>query len=216
MIVLRAIEEGLDAQILRMGNITNRYSDGVFQQNVEENAFAKRLKSFIELGIFPEYLLEHAIELGPVDVSAEAVIKILDYNSDCNVFHIYNPKLLPIKLLINTLHELGININGVDNETMTKKLTEILNDDFKKEILSGIIHDIDSKKQLIYTSNIRIGYRYRIYIVSNINTFNTSANGKYNEKKTSVAIAKCICDGFNNSACYKCRSNSTISLYNFF
>ena len=160
MIVLRAIEEGLDAQILRMGNITNRYSDGVFQQNVEENAFAKRLKSFIELGIFPEYLLVHAIELGPVDVSAEAVIKILDYNSDCNVFHIYNPKLLPIKLLINTLHELGIDINGVDNETMTKKLTEILNDDFKKEILSGIIHDIDSKKQLIYTSNVRIDYEF--------------------------------------------------------
>ena len=160
MIVLKAIEEGLDAQILRMGNITNRYSDGVFQQNVEENAFAKRLKSFIELGVFPEYLLEHAIELGPVDFSAEAVVKILGYNSKCNVFHIYNPKLLPIKLLINTLHELGISIDGVDNKTMSKKLTEILNDDFKKEILSGIIHDIDSNKQLIYTSNIRIEYEF--------------------------------------------------------
>lgn len=160
MIVLRAVEEGLDAQVLRMGNITNRYSDGVFQQNVEENAFAKRLKSFIELGVFPEYLLEHAIELGPVDLSAEAVIKILEHDSSCNVFHIYNPKLLPIKLLINTLHELGIEINGVDNEAMSKKLTEILNDDFKKEILSGIIHDIDSNKQLIYTSNVRIDYEF--------------------------------------------------------
>ena len=160
MIVLKAIEEGLDAQVLRMGNITNRYSDGVFQQNVEENAFAKRLKSFIELGAFPEYLLAHAIELGPVDLSAEAVIKILEHDSICNVFHIYNPKLLPIKLLINTLQELGIEINGVDNETMSKKLTEILNDDFKKEILSGIIHDIDSNKQLIYTSNVRIDYEF--------------------------------------------------------
>ena len=160
MIVLKAIEEGLNAQILRMGNITNRYSDGVFQQNVEENAFAKRLKSFIELGIFPEYLLAHAIELGPVDLSAEAVIKILEHNSICNVFHIYNPKLLSIKLLVNTLNELGIDIKGVDNKTMSDKLVEILNDDFKKEILSGIIHDIDSKKQLIYTSNIRIDYEF--------------------------------------------------------
>ena len=160
MIVLKAIEEGLNAQILRMGNITNRYSDGVFQQNVEENAFAKRLKSFIELGIFPEYLLEHAIELGPVDLSAEAVIKILEHNSICNVFHIYNPKLLSIKLLVNTLNELGIDIKGVDNKTMSDKLVEILNDDFKKEILSGIIHDIDSKKQLIYTSNVKIDYEF--------------------------------------------------------
>ena len=92
-IVLKAIKSGLNAQILRMGNITNRYSDGVFQQNVEENAFAKRLKSFIELGMFPKYLLDHAIELGPVDLCAEAVIKILEYDSNCNVLHIYNGSL---------------------------------------------------------------------------------------------------------------------------
>ena len=67
---------------------------------------------------------------------------------------------MPVKILINTLHELGIQIDGVDNETMSNKLTEILNDDFKKEILSGIIHDIDSKKQLIYTSNVRVKYEF--------------------------------------------------------
>ena len=159
-IVLKAIKSGLNAQILRMGNITNRYSDGVFQQNVEENAFAKRLKSFIELGMFPKYLLDHAIELGPVDLCAEAVIKILEYDSNCNVLHIYNSKLLPIKLLVNTMKELGINIEAVDDETMSRKLKEILNDNFKKEILSGIIHDIDSKKRLIYTSNIRVSYDF--------------------------------------------------------
>jgi bacitracin synthase 3 len=159
-IVLKAIKSGLNAQILRMGNITNRYSDGVFQQNVEENAFAKRLKSFIELGMFPQYLLDHAIELGPVDLCAEAVIKILEYDSNCNVLHIYNSKLLPIKLLVNTMKELGINIEAVDDETMSRKLKEILNDNFKKEILSGIIHDIDSKKRLIYTSNIRVSYDF--------------------------------------------------------
>ena len=159
-IVLKAIKSGLNAQILRMGNITNRYSDGVFQQNVEENAFAKRLKSFIELGMFPKYLLDHAIELGPVDLCAEAVIKILEYDSNCNVLHIYNSKLLPIKFLVNTMKELGINIEAVDDETMSRKLKEILNDNFKKEILSGIIHDIDSKKRLIYTSNIRVSYDF--------------------------------------------------------
>ena len=43
---------------------------------------------------------------------------------------------------------------------MSRKLKEILNDNFKKEILSGIIHDIDSKKRLIYTSNIRVSYDF--------------------------------------------------------
>ena len=156
MIVLEAINNGLDAQILRMGNITNRDSDGLFQQNVDENAFAKRLKSFIEIGAFPGYLLQHAIELGPVDFCADATIKILQNNSDCNMFHIYNPKLLPIKLLIQTFKELGIKMNAVSDNEMSKILIEILNDDFKKEILSGIIHDIDSEKHLVYTSDVRV------------------------------------------------------------
>ena len=60
------------------------------------------------------------------------------------------------------------------------------------------------------------GYRYRIYIVSNINTFNIIINGKYNEEKTSVTIANGICNGFANSACNKCRSNFTISLLELF
>lgn len=30
--VLEAIEDGLDVQIVRIGNITNRYSDGMFQK----------------------------------------------------------------------------------------------------------------------------------------------------------------------------------------
>lgn len=156
MIVLEAIYDGLDAQILRLGNITNRESDGLFQQNVEENAFAKRLKSFIEIGSFPNYLLQHAIELGPVDLCAKATIKILQTNSICNVFHIYNPKLLPIKTLVHIFKEIGINIEPVSDEKMSEILSEILNDDFKKEILSGIIHDINSNKQLVYTSDVRV------------------------------------------------------------
>lgn len=37
--ILSEIPNGLNAQILRLGNITNRYSDGKFQINATENAF---------------------------------------------------------------------------------------------------------------------------------------------------------------------------------
>ena len=50
------MEEGLDAQILRLGNITNRLSDGVFQINPEENAFASKIRAMINLGAIPDYL----------------------------------------------------------------------------------------------------------------------------------------------------------------
>ena len=157
LLVLDAISNGLDAQILRLGNITNRYSDGVFQMNADENAFAKRIKSFIEIGAFPKYMLQHSIELTPVDLAAEAIIKILNHTSSCNVFHIYNTKLLPVKLLMETFNnDLGIDILAVSDIMMKDILTGILSDNKRKDILSGIIYDLDDNKSLIYTSNIRL------------------------------------------------------------
>ena len=161
LLVLEAISNGLDAQILRLGNITNRYSDGVFQMNADENAFAKRIKSFIEIGAFPKYLLPHSIELTPVDLATEAIIKILNYNSNCNVFHIYSTKLLPINLLMETLNnDLNIDILAVSDIMMKDIITGILADNSRKDILSGIIYDLDDNKNLIYTSNIRLNSNF--------------------------------------------------------
>jgi len=157
LLVLEAISEGLDAQILRMGNITNRYSDGVFQMNADENAFAKRIKSFIEINAFPKYLLPHSIELTPADLATDAIIKILNHKSKCNIFHIYNTKLLPIKLLMDTLNnDLNIELLAVNDIMMKDILTGILADNDRKDILSGIIYDLDENKNLIYTSNVRL------------------------------------------------------------
>ncbi len=157
LLVLEAISNGLDAQILRMGNITNRYVDGVFQMNADENAFAKRIKSFIEINAFPKYLLPHSIELTPVDLATDAIIKILNHKSKCNVFHIYNTKLLPIKLLMETLNnDLDIELLAVSDIMMKDILTGILADNDRKDILSGIIYDLDENKNLIYTSNVRL------------------------------------------------------------
>lgn len=155
-IVLNAITHGLNASILRIGNITNRYSDGFFQKNVEDNAFAKRLKSFVEIGAIPKYSLEHEIELTPVDLCAEAIIKILQHESNCNVFHLYNNNLLSIKLLLQTLTSVGIDIQPVSQILMKDIINGILQDNTRKDILSGIIYDLDNDKNLIYTSNIRL------------------------------------------------------------
>lgn len=161
LLVLEAISNGLDAQILRLGNISNRYSDGVFQMNATENAFAKRIKSFVEIGAFPRYLLQHALEMTPVDLATEAIIKILNSKSNCNVFHIYDTKLLEIKLFIKTcVEDLKLDIIPVPEIMMKDILTGILSDNNRKDILSGIIYDLDDNKNLIYTSNIRLNSEF--------------------------------------------------------
>ena len=52
------ILEGLEACILRMGNLTSRFSEGKFQQNHFENAFVNRFKSILQIGFAPNYLLD--------------------------------------------------------------------------------------------------------------------------------------------------------------
>lgn len=158
--VLEAIYDGLDAQILRLGNITNRYSDGVFQKNVKENAFASRLKSFIEIGALPKYLLEHEIEMTPVDLAANAVVKILNHSSDCNVFHITNTQLLDVKVLISTMQSLGIDIVPVSNVLMYDIINGMLSNDDRKQTVSGIIQDLNKDKKLIYTSATRLDLNF--------------------------------------------------------
>lgn len=152
--VLEAIKKGLDAQILRIGNITNRYSDGKFQININDNAFARRIKSFVEIGAFPKYMLTHAVELTPVDICANAVIKILEYNSPCNVFHLYDTNLLPINIFYDTILKRGINLAPVSNTLMTYIIKGILSDDSKKSIISGIVQDLDKDKKFTYISKV--------------------------------------------------------------
>ena len=152
--VLEAVSNGLDAQLLRIGNITNRYSDGKFQININDNAFARRIKSFVEIGAFPKYMLTHAIELTPVDVCADAVLKILEHNSPCNVFHLYDTNLLPINIFYDTILERGINLTPVSNTLMTYIIKGILSDDSKKSIISGIVQDLDKDKKFTYISKV--------------------------------------------------------------
>lgn len=166
--VLEAIYDGLDAQVLRLGNITNRYSDGVFQMNAPDNAFAKRIKSFIEMGAFPRYTLAHDFELTPVDLASNAIIKILNHKSDCNMFHIRNTKLMPLRLFLDTLLALGIDILPVSNQMMTDIITGILEDDKRKDIVSGIIQDLDKDKILVYTSNIRLNSDFTENYLKNV------------------------------------------------
>lgn len=156
VLILEEISKGLDAQILRVGNITNRYTDGIFQKNIENNAFANRIKSFIDIGAFPKYALEHEIELTPVDLCADCIIKILEYSSKCNMFHLYNPNLLSVKLLYDVLNkEFNINLVPLSNKLLSYLITGILQDETNKNILSGIIYDLDNDKNLIYTSKIK-------------------------------------------------------------
>lgn len=153
-IILENVEKGdLKATIIRLGNITNRYSDGKFQINISENAFLNRLLTFIKLGCIPDYLLEGYCEFTPVDFVADAITKIaMCYPDKYSVLHLYNNNHVPMPKLISILNKYGLDVKVLPEKEFLEVVDNALNTD--ENILSGIINDFDTNKKLIYDSNI--------------------------------------------------------------
>jgi len=182
LILENILKGSLDAKIIRLGNITNRYSDGIFQINVSENAFLNRLNSFLHIGCIPDYLADRYIEFTPVDSCSEAIIKIVFNNNNFSIYHVYNNNHITFRELCYILNSLKVNINIVDKETFNKKINTLSKDDKSKNILSGIINDFDENKNLVYNSNIKIQNNYTNKILKNLSFKWPKVNEKYMKK----------------------------------
>lgn len=156
--VLDAMVDGLQANIMRMGNLTNRI-DGVFQKNYESNAFLQRVKGVLELGIFPEYLIKdiNYAEFTPIDEVANAVMTITrNFSTEHTVFHINSIKVVYFDKLLKTFNELGFDIRTVSGAEFTEALRQTAKQADMEHIFETFINDMDENDQLNYDSNIRI------------------------------------------------------------
>ena len=155
--VLDAMCDGLQANIMRMGNLTNRLSDGVFQKNHESNAFLQRVKGVLELGIFPDYLMNLYAEFTPIDEAADAVMTIVrHFDPKYTVFHINSIKVVYFDKLFQIFNELGYNVDIVDASIFTEALRETAKQTGTEHIFETFINDMDENDKLNYDSNIRI------------------------------------------------------------
>ena len=162
-IVLDAISRGVSACILRMGNLTSRFSEGKFQQNHFENAFVNRFKSFLQIGYLPDYMLDLYAEFTPIDYCGDAIIKIAThFNKKYNVFHLLNENHVDLDKLYATMIKLGIPMKVVDDEKFKDIISDLLQDPNKKNYLEGIINDLNPDKKLIYESEVKISSNFTI------------------------------------------------------
>ena len=154
--VLDSMLEGLDAKIIRVGNLTNRQSDSKFQPNYESNAFLTRFKAITELGIFPDYLMPLYAEFSPIDMTADGVVKIAQYAKQQCVFHLNSNKPIYFDKLLDVLKILGIKMEIVDGKTFNGTLQKIARDTNTEYIYEAFRNDMDEDGRLIYDSNIHI------------------------------------------------------------
>jgi len=168
-LILDNINLGLNALILRLGNITNRYSDGFFQINPNDNAFLTRVTSLINIGAMPESIIKDYVEFTPVDLCGDAIVTIMQNDvKNYSVLHVYDYNHMYMDNLVLILKKLNINIDILTDDEFASLLTKLLKDSVKKNYASGIINDLSSDKKLSYESNVNVKSNFSIRFLEKI------------------------------------------------
>lgn len=177
--ILEEMKNGLDAYILRIGNLMPRITDGKFQVNAKENAYANRLLSFTKLGIIPDYLLDGYAEFTPVDSCSEAIIQLMGHPSNKNrIFHLFNHNHVSIPELLDVFHDV-LKIQVVSNEEFLTKIDFILNHQNSDELLAGILGDFNKDRKLVYDSNIKLDSDVTIHYLKQLGFYWPKISNEY-------------------------------------
>ena len=125
--LLDNIKKGLlNANIYRIGNLTARRSDGVFQYNIDSNAFYNKLQFILKNKLYYESSIVQNFDMSPVDDVATAIIGIIyNYGSQNKVFHVFNPYKFNMKSLIDMLNDLNYNIKIVTDDQFYKRISKM-------------------------------------------------------------------------------------------
>ena len=175
--VLTAMSNGLDAYILRMGQLMPRYEDGVFQENILDNDLINKIVSFIKIGIVPERLLKFKLDFTPVDYAANAIYTLITHPSAKNrIFHIYNYKYISVQKLIK---KINYNIEVLTDSEFKHKINLILNDSNSKFLLKNLINDFDENMNLTYTSNFVLESKFTVRYLRKLHFRWPYINSKY-------------------------------------
>ena len=155
--LLKATQKGLRATIFRMGNLTGRYSDGLFQQNIADNAFYSAISSVVNTGIISEAILAEQIELTPIDCAARAIAKIAATNeADNRIFHIFNNKMLSVGHLLEMFRSINIIIRPMNNAQIEKLLRQELKNKNKRDPLQGMLVYLNDSGDLAHRATLDI------------------------------------------------------------
>ncbi len=99
----RARSFGISCNIFRLGRITGESQMGISRY---DDFFHRFIEGCIQVNCFPEDLLELPTDLTPVDISAQAIIR-LSLKMETSNYHISNNNLVPYKDIIKECENEG-------------------------------------------------------------------------------------------------------------
>ncbi|MBQ2187944.1 MAG: amino acid adenylation domain-containing protein [Bacteroidales bacterium] len=171
LILQAAVDKGLSAKIMRVGNLAARSTDGEFQVNFVTNAFMGRIKIYNMLGCIPYELYEEQVEFSPINEVAHAIMLLSSTPKQNCLFHVYNSHS---QFLGDVLSEFK-NINGefkfVEQDEYKEVLDLAMTDPEKAKNLSSLLayQDLAHGKKVAdvtltntYTTQVlhRLGFKW--------------------------------------------------------
>lgn len=161
-IIFSYMEQGLTAEILRVGILSGRYLDGFFQKNISENAFYGRIKSLVDLHCVSKEMLDQKIEFTPVDLCAKSIVLLASSKKAENkVYHLYNHNLYTINEVLDVLKKFDVNIDVVSESDFENKILNVSKDETTNKSLKAIINDIS-----IGRSGLALDYGFTVNLKS--------------------------------------------------
>jgi thioester reductase-like protein len=131
--------DGLDAKIMRVGNLMARASDGEFQANFSTNSFLGMLKAYSIIGRIPYETMGQPTEFAPIDCTAEAILRLAKTPKACRVFHPYNDHEVYLGDAVQSLGRLGIPIQPSEMRAYAEAHAEAMADADKAKSLRPLI-----------------------------------------------------------------------------
>lgn len=110
LVVKTCEEEGVPAAVYRIGNLSCHSRTGLFQKNIDNNAFYRMLKAMMVLGKAPK--VRWYVDFTPIDYAGKSVVNLaLQEGSAGAVFHICNPIQIWYEDMVQILREYGYQID---------------------------------------------------------------------------------------------------------
>ena len=172
-LVLEAVSQGLDAKIMRVGNLMGRHTDGEFQINFRSSGFMRQLRGYKMLGAFPESALITPVEFSEIGMTAEAILRLAGVDEKFTVFHPCNNHLITMADIIFVMQQHGFEISIVSDEEFNRKLDDAVQDPSLRDAVGGLIAYLNNDAtvcrslidaSLTYTTRalFRLGFKWPI------------------------------------------------------
>jgi len=130
---------GLNAKIMRVGNLAARSTDGEFQANFSTNSFMGRIRIYNMLGCCPHGMRNKRVEFSPINEVAHAIVLLTSTPKDCTVFHPYNIHGQFLGDVLSGLSSVTGGIRFVEQEEFQQAMDEAGQDPQKAKQMAALL-----------------------------------------------------------------------------